>query len=135
MAQKGRLLIVDDDPHIRRLLRIYLRDSPFEIFEAATGDEAVALLDKQPFDVVMLDLILPYSGGFSLCQRFKQASASPYVIIMTGEDSSETRQTALDCGADDFLAKPFEPAAVRERLAALAAGTERARVTESERAK
>jgi DNA-binding response OmpR family regulator len=122
MAHKGKLLIVDDDAHIRRLLRIYLRDSPYDVFEAATGDEAVTMLDQHHFEVVLLDLILPYSGGFSLCQRFKRAGASsPHVIIMTGEDSAETRETARDCGADDFLAKPFEADQVRDRLTSLAA--------------
>jgi two-component system, OmpR family, response regulator len=103
-----KLLLVDDDPHIRRLLRIYLRDSGFQITEAAAGDEADSLLDTERFDVLLLDLILPYHGGFLLCQHAKEVEGEkPYVIIMTGEDSPETRTTAHDCGADAFIAKPF----------------------------
>ena len=118
MAPKKKLLIVDDDPHIRRLLRIYLRETPYELFEAANAEDVEDLLGKHQFDVVLLDLVLPYHGGFSLCQRFK-SSGAPYVIMMTGEDSPETRETAKECGADDFLGKPFEAAAVRDRVMAL----------------
>lgn len=122
MSEKAKLLIVDDDPHIRRLLKIYLRETPYEVFEAANADEAEKLLVQHHFDVVLLDLVLPYHGGFGLCQRFKTARQGrvPYVIMMTGEDSPETRETAKDCGADDFLGKPFEARKVRERVISLA---------------
>jgi DNA-binding response OmpR family regulator len=102
-----KLLIVDDDPHIRRLLRIYLRDSGFLIAEAATGEEASTRMSGEHFDVILLDLILPYQGGFVLCQRAKDLREPPWVVIMTGEDSPESRATATECGADAFLAKPF----------------------------
>ena len=109
MTEARKLLIVDDDPHIRRLLQIYLRNSGYEIAEAATGEEATELLDAEQFDVILLDLILPYHGGFMLCQRVRSAEdgAKPHIIIITGEDSPEIRATAEECGADDFLAKPF----------------------------
>jgi two-component system OmpR family response regulator len=108
VTDSRRLLIVDDDPHIRRLLRIYLRNSGYEIHEAATGEEATELLESERFEVVLLDLILPYHGGFMLCQRVRDIDGNrPHVIIITGEDSPEMRATAEECGADDFLAKPF----------------------------
>lgn len=110
----GKLLIVDDDPYIRRLLQIYLRDSGCIIAEAATGEEALELLANETFDVLLLDLILPYHGGFLLCQRARETGASSFIVIMTGEDSPETRATAVECGADLFLAKPF----TREQLLA-----------------
>jgi DNA-binding response OmpR family regulator len=124
-----KLLIVDDDPHIRRLLHLYLRNSPYEVYEAATGEEAIQLNAEHDFAVVLLDLILPYYGGFRLCQKFKGENGSepPYVIIITGDDSTETRATAAECGADHFIGKPFfaedlvmlipppRPAAVHER--------------------
>ena len=119
MAAQKKLLIVDDDPHIRRLLRIQLRDMPFLLFEAANGEEVKRLSGSHEFDVVLLDLVLPHHGGFSICQDFK-SRGNPYVIMMTGEDSPETRETAKQCGADDFLAKPFNPAALRDKVRSLA---------------
>lgn len=108
MSDKGKMLIVDDDPHIRKLLKIYLRPCGYQIFEAATGEEATTQFEQNEFAMILLDLILPHFGGFTLCQKFKAgAGPTPRVIIISGEDSPETRTMAEDCGADDFLAKPF----------------------------
>jgi DNA-binding response OmpR family regulator len=119
MAERPKLLIVDDDVHIRRLLRIHLKDTPYEIFEAATGNDAETLAAEHQFKVVLLDLVLPYHGGFGLCQRFKSGNQSAYVIMMTGEDSPETRETAREYGADDFVGKPFDARTMRDRVLAL----------------
>lgn len=119
---KRRILIVDDDPHIRRLLILYLRDPGLEVQEAATGEEALALLNSQTFDVVLLDLILPSYSGFRLCQKIKNPEtegSTPHVIIITGDDSPETRATAEEYGADDFLAKPFAASEVVAKIGAL----------------
>ena len=114
-----KLLVVDDDVHIRKLLRLTLRKSGYQIEEAATGEEAMKLAESDRFDLVLLDLILPYYGGFRLCQRFKATHEPPYVIVMTADDSPETRATAKECGADDFLAKPFSPTEVAAKIEAL----------------
>lgn len=124
MTESKKLLIIDDDPHIRRLLRIHLRNSGYELHEAGTGEEAMRLAESDSFDVVLLDLILPHYGGFRLCQRFKQTkNKRPYVIVITGEDSPETRETATDCGADAFLGKPFDARQVVEMVASAPAVT------------
>jgi len=117
------LLIVDDDSHIRRLLRIYLRDEGFELFEAATGEEAMALFEGRPFDLVLLDLILPFYGGFRLCQKFKAQATGlkPHVIVITGDDSAETRESTAQSGADDFIAKPFTREEILELVRKVAA--------------
>lgn len=117
MSKPLKVLIVDDDPHIRRLLKIYLRSS--ELAEAATGEEAIALFETSDFDLVLLDLILPYYGGLRLCQKFKSKTRGrkPYVVIMTGDDSSETRDNSVQAGADEFLAKPFSAEQFREVVA------------------
>lgn len=117
MGERRKLLVVDDDPHIRKLLRLYLRSSDFDVFDAATGEEALSLFSEHDFHTILLDLILPYLGGFRLCQRFKgTAGKSPRIIIMTADDSPETRATANECGADEFLAKPFDAVKVREMI-------------------
>ena len=68
-AVPGRLLVVDDDVHIRRLIKVFLRDAQYELAEAATGEEALQLARRQAFDVVLVDLILPNYGGSRLCQK------------------------------------------------------------------
>ncbi len=122
MATPKRLLIVDDDPYLRRLLRLVLRDVPVEVSEAATGEEALAKIERETWDVVLLDLILPQYGGFRICRKLRSGPhPDAWVVMMTADDSAEARETALESGADEFVAKPFDPgmvaAMVRERVA------------------
>jgi two-component system OmpR family response regulator len=102
-----KLLVVDDDLHIRRLIGIYLRDAGFEVTEAATGEEGLQVAQREAFDIVLIDLILPHYGGFRLCQKLKSAPAPPRVVITTGDDSPQSRNLAKESNADGFLAKPF----------------------------
>ena len=102
-----KLLVVDDDLHIRRLIAIYLRDAGFEVTEAATGEEGLHAAQRERFDIVLIDLILPHYGGFRLCQKLKSADAPPRVVITTGDDSPQSREQAKEAKADGFLAKPF----------------------------
>ena len=116
---KPKLLIVDDDPHLRKLLTIYLRDK-WDVSVAAEGEEAIEVWRKEKPKVVLLDLILPYYGGFRLCQDFKgDGSFRSHVIMMTGEEGDDTRDIASECGADDFVLKPFDPAEMVRKLDAL----------------
>lgn len=110
---RRRILLVDDDPHVRRLLALYLRDLEVEIVEAANGEEALARIDEQHFDAALVDLILPHFGGFRLCRRLKEAGASTWVAIITADDSPETRQTAKEAGANAFLGKPLDASEIR----------------------
>ena len=119
---KGRsVLIVDDDPHIRRLISLYLRGDGWDITEASSGEEGQEILASREFDLVLIDLILPYYSGTRLCRKCKEGrSGGGQVVIMTADDSEETRQLAKSCGADAFLAKPFTAddlfEVVRERV-------------------
>lgn len=110
----GALLIVDDDPHIRKLVGLYLRGSGFSVAEAGTGEEALELASQTRFDLVLVDLILPYYGGFRVCQKLKAFDDPPRVLVISGDDSDETRQMAVDYRADGFVSKPF----TREQLIA-----------------
>jgi DNA-binding response OmpR family regulator len=104
----GRLLVVDDDVHIRRLIRVFLRNEGYELAEASTADEALKMSKSDRFDVVLLDLILPDYGGSRLCQKLKATSdRPPRVIIVSGDDSQQSRAEAVDAKADGFLSKPF----------------------------
>jgi DNA-binding response OmpR family regulator len=111
----GRLLVVDDDVHIRRLIRVFLRDQDYDLAEASTADEALKMSKSERFDVVLLDLILPSYGGSRLCQKLKATTdRPPRVIIVSGDDSQQSRDEALEAKADGFLSKPF----TREELLA-----------------
>jgi two-component system, OmpR family, alkaline phosphatase synthesis response regulator PhoP len=120
-----KLLIVDDDPHLVRLLEISFRDSRYETWSASSGNEAIDLWKEHDFDVVLLDLILPYYGGFRLCQTFRgdDERRAAHVLIMTGDESDDTREMALECGADDLIHKPFDPRKLVEALETLEATT------------
>jgi DNA-binding response OmpR family regulator len=109
-----KLLVVDDDLHIRRLIAIYLRDAGFDVTEAATGEEGLQIALREAFDIVLVDLILPHYGGFRLCQKLKASPSPPRVVITTGDDSPQSRDLARESNADAFLAKPF----TREELLA-----------------
>lgn len=117
-----RLLLVEDDPHIRRLLTATLRRSVWQVDEAVTGEAALDRLREGPYEAVLLDLILPQLGGFRVCQQIRELDGErPFVIMMTADDSQETREMADDCGVDEFLPKPFDVAELVKRLAPVAA--------------
>lgn len=112
MPQK--ILVVDDDVHIRRLIGLYLRQQGFEVADSGTGEEALELASRDAFDTVLVDVILPAFGGFRLTQKLKSAAAAPRIIVMSGDETQ--REAAAGYGADGFLSKPFTK---EELLAAL----------------
>lgn len=123
---RRRALIVDDEPAIRNVLRRVLAalDPSLEIREAADGAQAAAELTACAPDLLLLDLQLPGRGGLELCRdvRADPVLSRARVVLMSGQATSETRSLALEAGADDFIAKPFDVAELKERLRALRAG-------------
>jgi DNA-binding response OmpR family regulator len=113
-AVPQKVLIVDDDAHIRRLIALYLRHAGYAVADSGTGEEALELASRDTFDTVLVDVILPAYGGFRLTQKLKSASAAPRVIVMSGDETQ--REAAASYGADGFLSKPFTK---EELLAAL----------------
>jgi diguanylate cyclase (GGDEF)-like protein len=108
--QSFHIAVVDDDPAIRRLVRLFLKRSGFESVEFATGEEARAALQTIPWDLAILDRRLPDMDGVVLCQELKANPEfkSRYVIMLTGEDEQEDKVQGLDLGADDYITKPFQ---------------------------
>jgi two-component system, OmpR family, KDP operon response regulator KdpE len=104
-AVPQKLLIVDDDVHIRRLIALYLRQAGYEVVDSGSGEEALELAARDAFDTVIVDVILPAYGGFRLTQKLKSAAPAPRVIVMSGDETQ--REAASGYGADDFLGKPF----------------------------
>src|SRR3974390_1166727 len=108
-----RILVVDDDPGLRELLDGYLRDSGYEVLTVADGEAMREELTRAPFDLIVLDLMLPGEDGLTLCRRLRAHSAVPIMMLTARGDEFE-RVLGLEMGADDYLAKPFSP---RELLA------------------
>lgn len=119
----ARILVVDDEPQIRRALRAALSAQAHEVVVAATGEEALDALALAPMDLVILDLGLPDMDGAEVCTRLREWSQVP-VIVLSVRDDERTKVLALDRGADDYLVKPF---GAPELLARVRAHLRRAR--------
>jgi two-component system, OmpR family, KDP operon response regulator KdpE len=105
----GRILIVDDDPHIRRVMRTTLVAQGYEVADARTAEEALDKIRGETCDLVLLDMNLPGMGGLEACRLIRglPASIDPAVIMLTVRDSEKDKVEALDVGADDYVTKPF----------------------------
>jgi two-component system response regulator MtrA len=115
----GRVLVVDDDPALAEMLGIVLRGEGFEPSFVADGDAALGAFRREKPDVVLLDLMLPGTDGIEVCRQIRAESGVPIVMLTAKGDSSDVVQ-GLECGADDYVVKPFKPkeliARVRARL-------------------
>ncbi len=117
-----RILIVDDEPRYLRLLEANLRLEGYEVITARDGVEALEAFSMQSVDLILLDILLPRLDGFSVCQRIRQFSGVP-IIMLTARGEERDRVRGLDVGADDYLVKPFS---VMELLARVRAVLRRA---------
>ncbi|AWH15845.1 DNA-binding response regulator [Stenotrophomonas sp. ZAC14D2_NAIMI4_7] len=117
-AATARILIVDDDPEIGALLAEYLGRHGLHTDTAAEGMAMWAALDRQRFDAVVLDLMLPGEDGLALCQQLRARTALP-VIMLTARGRAADRILGLEHGADDYVAKPFDPRELLLRLQAV----------------
>jgi two-component system, OmpR family, KDP operon response regulator KdpE len=117
-----RVLVVDDEPQIRRSLRVALRANGYEVEEAATGEAALEQAATRPPALVILDLSLPDLDGVEVCRRLREWTQLPVIVLSAnGEDEAKVR--ALDEGADDYVTKPFS---VPELLARMRVAVRRA---------
>ncbi len=118
-AQTGRkVLIVDDDGQIRQLLAAFLRDNGLDVVLARDGVEMRQALGRAAVDLVVLDLMLPGVGGLDLCRDLRRTSRVP-VIMLTAKGDDTDRIVGLEVGADDYLAKPFNPRELLARIHAV----------------
>ncbi len=108
-------LVIDDEPQIRRLLRVTLEANGYRVFDAATGQDGVAQAAQRRPDVVLLDLGLPDLEGVEVLKRLREWSKVP-VIILSVRDREDDKVAALDAGADDYVTKPFNSAELLARL-------------------
>jgi two-component system phosphate regulon response regulator PhoB len=114
-----RVLLVDDEPSIRRALRTPLNEMGFVTTEASRGEEAIQLMQSQTFDVVLLDINMPGIGGMKTLARLRSMAPRLPILMLTVVDGEEEKVEALECGADDYITKPFSMDALLARMRAL----------------
>lgn len=115
MSATARILVVEDDPHIRRLVRTALQRAGHAVSEAASAREGLSLLDIEKPNAVLLDLGLPDRDGIELIQIIRARSSAGVIVISAREDTAE-KVAALDLGADDYLTKPFDTEELLARI-------------------
>jgi two-component system KDP operon response regulator KdpE len=117
----SNILVVDDEPQIRRVLRSTLSARGYVITEAKTGEEAVEWVRREPPDLVLLDVNMPGIGGIQACRQIRGISGAP-IIVLTVRNTERDKVLALDAGADDYVVKPFS---IEELLARIRAALRR----------
>ena len=118
-AMGSRILVADDEPHIREVVRAYLEREGYEVLEAMDGDTALAeARDRQP-DLIVLDVMLPGRSGFEILRALRADGSRIGVLMLTARDDVIDRVAGLELGADDYVTKPFEPREVVARVGAI----------------
>ena len=112
------ILVVEDDPHISDLLRMYLEKEGFQVLLAADGGQGLEMFRQTPPDLVLLDLMLPVMDGWAVCARIRETSKVP-IIMLTAKSDVTDRITGLEMGADDYVGKPVKPRVLLARIRAL----------------
>ncbi|WP_307588258.1 response regulator transcription factor [Paenibacillus wynnii] len=115
---KLQVLIVDDEWNMRNLLRIYLMKEGFRIQEASTGLEALSMIKKHEFDIILLDVMMPDMDGWQVCKVVRETLTVP-ILMLTARTETKDKIHGLGMGADDYLTKPFEPEELLARIYSL----------------
>jgi len=115
---EGRVLVVDDDPQIRRVMRTTLEAKGYEVDEAGSGEQALDLARSEKYDLIILDINLPGKTGVETCREIHAMFPTP-IIMLTVRDASEDKIEALDAGACDYVTKPFAMGELLARIRAV----------------
>jgi len=118
MSEKQRILLVDDDPNISHLVKLYLEKEGFAVTEAARGDTALECFQKETPSLVLLDVMLPGLDGLQVLKEIRKTSKAP-VIMLTAKDETFDKVLGLELGADDYITKPFETKELVARVKAV----------------
>jgi DNA-binding response OmpR family regulator len=113
--QQPTLLVVDDEPAVRRVLAVRLQLAGYNVVCAEDGEQALELFNQEQPDLVVLDVMLPKLDGFAVCRRLRAESAVP-IIFLSALDAIAEKVAGLDIGADDYLSKPFSPKELEARI-------------------
>jgi two-component system alkaline phosphatase synthesis response regulator PhoP len=128
-----RILIVDDEEAIVKLVAFNLEKEGFETLAAYDGREALDLIRKERLDLVVLDVMLPEMDGLSLCRRLRQDGIDVPVLMLTAKDGEIDKVLGLEIGADDYLTKPFSPRELVARVRAILRRTKESKDEQAER--
>ena len=118
-SRTDKILVVDDDARIRDLLRRYLTQEGFEVFQAEDGKSLTRILLRETVDLIVLDLMMPGEDGLSICRRLRAANDRTPIIMLTAKVEDVDRIVGLEVGADDYLGKPFNPRELLARINAV----------------
>jgi DNA-binding response OmpR family regulator len=116
--KETKILIVDDDPGIRKFVRANLEARDYEVLLAMDGEEGIQILEKELPDLILLDIMMPNIDGFEVCRRVREWSKTP-IIMLSARDGEMDKVRCLDCGADDYLTKPFSLNELLSRIKAV----------------
>ena len=114
-----RVLLVEDEPNAARVLAKGLREQSYAVDTAADGETALFQIGTTDYDAVILDVMLPAKDGFAVCRTVRAGGSSVPILMLTARDTVDSRIEGLDCGADDYLVKPFDFGELLARLRAL----------------
>ncbi|WP_099222281.1 response regulator transcription factor [Listeria costaricensis] len=118
MSERIKVLIVDDEDRIRRLLKMYLERENFKIEEASDGDQALQMALNNNYEVILLDLMMPGKDGIEVCRELREYKSTP-VVMLTAKGEEANRVQGFEVGADDYIVKPFSPREVVLRVKAV----------------
>jgi two-component system KDP operon response regulator KdpE len=123
-----RVLVVDDEAALRKVIRASLAASGFAVEEASTGQDALNVMQNRPFDLVLLDVNMPGMTGVEACREIREMAPRTGIVMVTVRDAEEDKVRALEAGADDYVTKPFQ---FRELVARLRAVLRRTRINKA----
>lgn len=126
-----KVLVADDDPNVREILRIFFESHQYELIEAQNGAEAVELVEREAPDVVILDVMMPVMDGFTACREILKKRDIP-IIMLSAKGEEFDRVLGLELGADDYVTKPFSPRELMSRIKAIFRRIQRKPVPEEE---
>lgn len=112
-----KILVVDDEKDIADLIEVYLQNENYTVFKFYTAEDALRCIETQNFDLAILDIMLPGTDGFAICQKIREKHIYP-VIMLTAKDAEVDKINGLTLGADDYVTKPFKPLELMARVKA-----------------
>jgi len=115
----AKILIADDDAHIRELMSLFLKNEGFEILEAKDGAEAQEIWENNQIDMVILDIMMPHVDGWELCREIRRIDSNIPLLMVTAKGESGQKVKGFQLGTDDYLTKPFDPMELVMRVKAL----------------
>lgn len=111
------ILVVDDEPDIRDVIHVYLRNEGYQVIEAANGEEALTIINTTSVQLVILDVMMPIMDGIKACFKIREVSTTP-IIMLSAKEEDIDKITGLTTGADDYMVKPFNPLELLARVKA-----------------